>query len=114
MAAPPTSQSFSRAHRKLRFNRNLIAVAHDAFMAAASFMLSVYLRLGEDQMHMAESYLPLSISVFTLTCVVVFVAMRLYRGLWRYASTQDMIAITKAVSLSVLLFAIAMFAINRL
>ncbi len=40
--------------------------------------------------------------------------MRLYRGLWRYASMQDMLAIIKAVSLAVLIFAVLMFSINRL
>jgi O-antigen biosynthesis protein WbqV len=40
--------------------------------------------------------------------------MRLYRGLWRYASMQDMVTIVKAVTLAVLIFAVLMFTINRL
>ncbi len=97
-----------------RFNRNLIAAAHDAVMAAASFWLSVYIRLGYDQMLEAADYLYLGTAVFTTVCLVVFVSMRLYRGLWRYASMRDLVTITKAVSLSILIFAALMFVVNRL
>ena len=44
----------------------------------------------------------------------MFIYMRLYRGLWRYASMQDMVAIVKAVTLAVMIFAIVMFLVNRL
>ena len=97
-----------------RFNRNLIAVLHDAAMAALSFLFSVYLRLGEEQLYLAADYLGYGTLLFTLVCVTVFVSMRLYRGLWRYASMRDLIAITKAVTLSILIFAAVMFFINRL
>lgn len=97
-----------------RFNRNVIAAAHDAVMAALSFMLAVYLRLGEDQLALASDYLKYGTALFTVIAVAVFVSMRLYRGLWRYASMRDLVAITKAVTLSILVFAVVMFAINRL
>jgi FlaA1/EpsC-like NDP-sugar epimerase len=97
-----------------RFNRNVIAALHDAFMAAASFFLAVYIRLGYDQLHTATDYLKLGTVLFTAVCLGVFVSMRLYRGLWRYASMRDLVTITKAVSLSVLIFAALMFVVNRL
>jgi FlaA1/EpsC-like NDP-sugar epimerase len=97
-----------------RFNRNLIAAAHDAGMAAASFLLAVWLRLGEGQMDQVQDYLRYDTLLFTLICMSVFISMRLYRGLWRYASMRDLIAIIKAVSLSILVFAVVMFVVNRL
>ncbi|MDE3059434.1 MAG: polysaccharide biosynthesis protein [Pseudomonadota bacterium] len=96
-----------------RFNRNLIAAVHDAVMAAASFGIAIWLRLG-DQWHAADEYMRSGTLLFTTICVAVFVMMRLYRGLWRYASMQDMLAIVKAVTLSILVFALVMFTVNRL
>ncbi len=97
-----------------RHNRNVVAAAHDALMAAFSFILSVYIRLGADQFDAAEHYLETGTALFTFICVAVFVSMRLYRGLWRYASMRDLLTILKASTLSVLIFAVLMFAINRL
>lgn len=99
---------------KLNFNRNIFAAMHDAVMAGLSFLLSVWLRLGEEQRHLADDYLRSGTLLFMLVCIVVFTAMRLYRGLWRYASMQDMLAIVRAVTLSIAIFFLLMFIINRL
>jgi len=95
-------------------NRNMFAAAHDALMAALSFLLAVYLRLGPEGWPQSHGYLIPGTVLFTLITVIVSVYMRLYRGLWRYASMQDVVAITKVVTLSILIFAALMFAINRL
>jgi len=98
-----------------RFNsRSFIAASHDAMMAGLSFMLSLYVRLGDDQMYLAYEYMLPGTVLFTLICVAVFSSMRLYRGLWRFASMQDMVTIAKSVSLAVLIFAVCMFFFNRL
>lgn len=99
---------------ELPINRNLIAACHDAFMAAVSFLISVTIRLGEGSFHMAHAYLVPGTVLFTAICIGSFMYMRLYRGLWRYASMRDMITIVKAVTLSVLLFSALMFFVNRL
>jgi len=98
----------------IHINRNLIGACHDTIMAGLSFLLAVYLRLGDDDFHQAEHYLVTGTVMFTLVCVVCFFSVRLYRGLWRYASMRDMIAIVRAVSLSVIVFAAMMFLVNRL
>src|SRR5262249_28399957 len=100
--------------RTRRFNLNLIAALHDAIMAACSFILALYLRLGLEGLPQIEKYTHTGVLLFTAICVAMFTCMKLYRGLWRYASLQDMLAITKAVTLSVLVFASAMFFISRL
>ena len=94
--------------------RNVIAAFHDAVMAAISFLLAIYIRLGDEQLSQVRPYLKLGTLAFTLICVLVFIYMRLYRGLWRYASMRDLIAIVKAVSLSILIFAALIFIFNRL
>lgn len=97
-----------------RFSRNFLAALHDAGMAGLSFVLSVYVRLGTGAGSLAQEYLWQGTLAFTLVSAGVFAHMRLYRGLWRYASMQDMVAIVKAVTLCVLVFAVLMFTLTRL
>ncbi|NBX03110.1 MAG: polysaccharide biosynthesis protein [Alphaproteobacteria bacterium] len=95
-------------------HRNLIAAIHDAVMAFVSFLLAVYVRLGDEKLDYFYNLVTPGAAIFTLVCMVSFFYMRLYRGLWRYASMRDVEAITKAVSLSILIFAALMFLFNRL
>ncbi len=99
----------------IRFNkRSLIAALHDATMAAASFIISLYIRLGQDDFYITDSYLYQATALFTCICVAVFASQRLYRGLWRFASMLDMVAIAKSATLAILIFAGCMFVFNRL
>lgn len=93
--------------------RNVIAAFHDGVMAAISFLLAIYIRLGDEQFAQFQPSIKFGTLVFTIVCVSVFIFMRLYRGLWRYASMRDLIAIVKAVSLSILIFAALIFIFNR-
>jgi len=104
----------NRSRGPIHLNGNTLAVLHDTLMAMVSFVLSVYIRLGADQFYLSADYLRPGTILFTLVSVAVFSYMRLYRGLWRYASMKDMIGIVKAVTLSVLIFAVLMFTLNRL
>ncbi|HWD56803.1 MAG TPA: nucleoside-diphosphate sugar epimerase/dehydratase [Stellaceae bacterium] len=95
--------------------RALFAFSHDVVMAAASFALSFYLRLGGDVL----SYEPLRLmlfyaAAFTTIAAVVFLLTGLYRGIWRYASLPDLFNIAKAATLIVLVFLPVMFAVTRL
>lgn len=96
------------------FHRNLIAVIHDTVMAGASFVLALYLRLGNDLFGYVLPDLWLSTLLFAAIAMSVFMAMRLYRGLWRFASMQDLIALTKAATIAVGLFYLSLFLYNRL
>ena len=58
--------------------------------------------------------LPVYTVICAGVCLFVFARMRLYRSLWRYASTPDLIAITQAVSIALLLFYLLLFAFTRL
>ena len=100
---------------KRRFNiRSFIAALHDAMMASFSFLLSLYLRLGDEQLYLAGRYYLLGTVLLTIICIVVFSSMRLYRGMWRFASMRDMVTIFKAVSLAIVIFAACMFIFTRL
>lgn len=100
--------------KSLAHYRNVIAASHDAVMAALSFLLAIYLRLGPENIGQAEPYLLPGVIIFTCICLSVFTWMRLYRGLWRYASFQDLLQTIKAVSLAVAIFFLVMFQFTRL
>ncbi len=88
-------------------------MAHDAIVAASSFVLSLHLRYG-DNIDEVSDVIILGALVFTVVCTTVFSMMRLYRGLWRFASLQDLVTIVKASSLSILMFLLLMFFFTRL
>ena len=96
------------------FNRARIASFHDVIMATVSFPLSLYLRVGDGAFLLAADYLMPGTIAFVIVAVVVFRRCRLYRGVWRYASMNDMLAIVKAVSLTVLLFLPLLFLLTRM
>ena len=98
----------------LFFNRARIASIHDVVMATVSFPLSLYLRVGEGAFSLAADYLVPGTIAFAMVAAVVFRRCRLYRGVWRYASMNDMLAIVKAVSLTVLLFLPLLFLLTRM
>ena len=96
-------------------SRRTIAVAHDIIMAAASFLLALALRLGDSLLDVIPlNDLLIGLSLFTVTAAVMFRIAGMYKGIWRYASVRDLVAITRAVSLTVLIFTLLMFMLTRL
>jgi FlaA1/EpsC-like NDP-sugar epimerase len=97
----------------LFIQRSHIATLHDIVMAAFSLTAALYLRLGDD-FSQAYSFLLPSVAIFTGVCAVVFSFMGLYKGVWRYASLQDLVRLTKAVTLATLVFLPVLFMVTRL
>jgi FlaA1/EpsC-like NDP-sugar epimerase len=97
-----------------RLNRARIALAHDTVMAAVSFPLALYLRLGEASFSFTPKFLISSTAGFGLIAMSVFLYSKMYRGIWRYASIDDLVTITKAVTLAILIFMPAIFILTRL
>ena len=95
-------------------SRGLIAYGHDIVMSGVAFWLALYLRLGDDMPSYVDDRMIQAGVLFTLTCAVVFWFSSLYRGVWRYASIKDLLAITRAVTAAVLLFLLVMFLWTRL
>lgn len=94
--------------------RGRIAFLHDVAMAAASFPLALYLRLGDAMPYFTRDYLWEGTALFALCAALAFSTVPMYRGIWRYASLNDLVAITKAVTLAVLLFVPLLFLLTRL
>jgi hypothetical protein len=98
-----------------RLNPRISVVAlHDVTMAALAFELAVWLRYYTYGAPQSFGYLWEGTLLFAATSAVVFWATGLYRGIWYYASSRDLITIAKAVTLAMLVFLPLMFAMNRL
>jgi len=98
---------------KIRLSRANIAYAHDIFMAAISLPLSLRLRMGPSIESVPTEFLLQSTALFAVIAAAIFLPMGLYKGIWRYASMNDLIQITKAVTLAVLVFSLILFVVSR-
>lgn len=94
--------------------RPKIAFAHDILMAAISFPLSLFLRMGQDILVFDTGFIIQNAALFAVIAGTMFWSMRLYSGVWRYASMNDLMAITKAVTFAILVFFPLMFLMTRL
>ena len=94
--------------------RAVFAYLHDIAMAALSFVISLYLRLGGEVVSYQLRLTAIYILAFTLIAAVVYRLTGLYRGIWRYASLPDLYNIARAVSLTILVFLPLMFVLTRL
>ena len=97
----------------LRLSRAHIALAHDIVVSALAFLIGIYLRWGVYAYDAAPDLLVFGTALFTCVCAVVFSSMGLYRGIWRYASLNDIIGIFRAATLAVLLTTLIMFLVTR-
>ena len=79
-------------------HQSALAGAHDLAMAAISFPLSLWLRVG--YMPFDLPFARVGFLLFIGVAAVVFFFSGLHRGVWRYASLPDLLVITRAVSLT--------------
>ena len=95
-------------------NRARIALCHDLIMAGISFPLSLYLRVGELFEFYGGDYFIEASLLLAAIAVPIFLHSNMYQGIWRYASVEDLVAITKAVTLAILIFVPVLFLLTRL
>lgn len=99
---------------RLRLPQNVVAVFHDCLMAALSFGLALYLRLGQRMFSYAEPYLLEGAAAFALLVLIVLLYYRAYRRVWRYTSLNDLLILARAGTLALVLFYLGMFFATRL
>ncbi|MEE2932774.1 MAG: nucleoside-diphosphate sugar epimerase/dehydratase [Pseudomonadota bacterium] len=83
-------------------------------MATISFPLALYLRLGDEFPLIMNSEIAVANAGFSITAVSAFIFSKMYRGIWRYASINDLLTITKAVTFAILIFFSILFVLTRL
>ena len=93
--------------------RSFLVFAHDVIMTFVAFMASLYLRVGDSFVYYSQDLLT-GATVMTLIAACVYFLSGLYRGVWRYASLNDLMAIVRAVTIATLIFILIMFLWQRL
>ncbi|MDG2481368.1 MAG: polysaccharide biosynthesis protein, partial [Alphaproteobacteria bacterium] len=96
-----------------RISRSHVTALHDVIMAALSFVLALYLRLGDALWIQGSSYLIEGMVVFAAIAGVVFLRTGVYRGVWRYASLPDLFTLARAATVTVLIFLPIIFLVSR-
>lgn len=98
-----------------RVSRSTAAYAHDVAMAGAAYCLALFLRVGTALFdHIEPQQFALGGALFVAVAAVVFRTQGLYRGVWRYASLNDMAALLRAATLTILVYMPVMFLVSRL
>lgn len=91
-----------------------LALVHDGIMGAVAMLLSLVLRLDFDIVVQNLTYFLGAAALFGVIVSGVGFLFGLNRGIWRYASLTDLLAITYAASASVASFTVAQFLLDRL
>lgn len=94
--------------------RAWITLCHDLGMAGLSFLIALWLRVGPIYEHIDINRLITATFLSILIGGGCFFLMRLYRGLWRYASIRDMMAILRAVTIMIPVLTFVLFIAVRL
>jgi FlaA1/EpsC-like NDP-sugar epimerase len=86
------------------WEKTALAMMHDIFMAAVSFYLSIAIRLDAIFLTdpILESQFLLSLVIITLTQFITFYFFGLYKGIWRYSSTDDLLRVIKGVTFGII------------
>lgn len=100
---------------KLTLHRGHIALIHDLVMAALSFLLAIFLRMdGTWVPGWDPAMLALATALFTGIACASFLTSRMYKGVWRYASVNDLLTIARGATITVVAFYLLMFLVTRL
>ena len=95
-------------------NKANLVYLHDIFITAICFNLSIFLRLGSEFNSIPNSIIVYGTILITIIAAIVYRLTGLYKGIWRYASINDLLNIVKASSITIATFLILMFAVTRL
>ncbi len=96
-------------------NRVRVVLAHDMVMAGLSFVMALYLRLGEGFLaQWGLANLLLWAGVMAGVAGLVFGTLGTSKGIWRYASVEELVNVAKAGTLTILVFFSLAFLATRL
>ncbi len=93
--------------------KKMVVICCDAFLIAFSYYFAFLIRF---EMNFSPAYF--FTILYTLPLVIIiklgnFFHFGLYRGIWRFASMDDLLAIIKAISVSSLLIILSLYLLNR-
>ena len=94
--------------------RAAIVFLHDLAMTGAALAVALYLRVGAEAFTAYQNQLLVGAPLLVGVAAAVYLLLGLYRGIWRYASIPDLVQLVRAVSVTVLVFVLALFWLTRL
>lgn len=94
--------------------RNYSIVIIDSLLAIAALVGAFVIRLGMEALITHGQIILVCLPGYLAVSMVTFYFLRIHRGMWRFVSLVDFKLIFLAVSVSVLLFSVITFLINRL
>jgi len=95
-------------------SRQNLAYSHDLVMAALSFVVSLYLRVGDQTGWYLANYLWPAFLLFIVVAASVLWWQRTGRGVWRYVAIGDLLNLARAAALIILIFLPILFFFTRL
>ncbi len=97
------------------YRRASLVFVHDIVMASIALLIALWLRLDDDFGRVLTVSTVLQWVLLHALCAgVVFSLAGLYRGVWRYASVEDLLLVVKATTALAAVFLIALFVATRL
>lgn len=97
------------------WQKTVVVCSYDSLATLGAFYIALATRYGSMMPDVIrEPNFAQTALIMSFTQVVVFYAMGLYRGVWRYSSTNDLIKVIKASTVSVLASFFVIFLHNRL
>lgn len=97
------------------WQKTYVVFLADFLIAAIAIYASFYIRISSfDFVAFSKSSFHISILLMIAVQSVSFYKMGLYKGIWRYSSTPDLLRLIKGVTLAVILSFICSFFYNRL
>lgn len=93
--------------------RVFFTVLHDFFILCGAFFFALWLRLEAQSFELLTVLIPYLV-LFNLSTLVFQFRFGLYKGIWRYASIKEILAIFKSITASCLIVVAALFLTIRL
>ncbi len=97
-----------------KFPKQVIVLSIDATLVAASFFISYALRFNTLDLDEYLNQILMTLPLILMMRLSFFVAMGLYRGMWRFSGIHDLVSLFKAVTLSSALCVALLFMTSRL
>lgn len=98
----------------MKMDRSGLAYLHDVLMTGLAFVAAFYMRVGDQLFGYHYDGLVQGLPVVMLTGAITYRLFGLYRGIWRYASTPDLIQVTKAATIVSIVSVLLLFMLTRL
>lgn len=101
--------------KSLRNPRILVAFLYDALISLFAFITSVAIRFETvDFNNVSIEDLPSITGIVFISQITCFYLTGLYRGVWRFSSTHDLVRVLKGATLGVFISIVGVFLYNRL